>query len=91
MVWKRQWAQTGKQEVPSEHKEELYCEHWHKLPREMMKTLPLGLSLDGFKSYLDVVLGNLLWVSAWAEELNQVTYRGPFQRQSFCKNVIMQC
>lgn len=48
--------------------------HQHKLPREAVNSP----SLETFKNYLDMVLGNWLWVALleWGE-LNQMTSRGP--------------
>ncbi len=60
-------AQTGTQEVPSEHQETLFfpvrmTEPWNRLPREVVESP----SLEILKNYLDMVLGNWLCV-AWLE------------------------
>lgn len=50
-------AQTGAQEVPSEHQKP-FCivrmtKYWHRMPRDVE-----SLSLEIFQSHLDMVLGN---------------------------------
>lgn len=44
-------------------------EHWHRLPKEIVESLPLEM----FKTQLDMVLGNLPWLSrswpAWSWEV----------------------
>ena len=49
-------------------------EPWHRLPREAVESP----SLEIFKTRLDTVLCNLLWV----------THRGPCQPRTFCDSVI---
>ena len=66
---KRPWAQTGAQEVPSEHQEH-FCavqvtEHLYRLPRGCRIS-----SLEIFKGCLDVVLGTQLWASLRLEHMD---------------------
>ena len=67
---RRQRAQTGTQEVPSDHQKH-FCavqvtEQWHRLHRGC------GLSsLEIFQSHLDTALGTLLWVSLLEQGLEQ--------------------
>ena len=83
----RQWAQTGPQEVPSEHQETLLSvrvpEHWHRLPREVVESPTLEI----LRSCQDTVLGNRLWVAL----LEQKTSRDPFQPQPLCDSVMTWC
>ena len=48
-------------------------EHWHRSPRGCEDS-----SLDVFKSYLDVVLGTLLWVSSHEQEVEPEDHQQSF-------------
>lgn len=72
-------AQSEAQEVPSEWQETLfYCQDDQALTHVAQREAVKFPSLESFKSYLDTVLGNWLWVALleWSE-LNQRTSRGP--------------
>jgi len=61
-------------------------ECWKRLPREVVGSP----SLEIFKSYLDMVLGNQLWVALVEQEgLDQMSSTGPFQPQPCCDFVIL--
>ena len=54
--------------------------HWHRLPSEVVD----ALSLEMLKVRLDGALSNLILLSVFiAGELDQVTFKGPFQLKQF--------
>ena len=54
--------------------------HWNRLPSEVVD----ALSLEMLKVRLDGALSNLILLSVFiAGELDQVTFKGPFQLKQF--------
>ena len=78
---KRQWVQTGAQEVPSDEQE-------HFCTVLVAKRL-WGVLLGDLQKPLDIVLGTLLWVSLLEQGLNQVTCRSHFQLHPFYNSVFI--
>ena len=67
---KRQWAQTGTQEVLSECQKMFIVqvmEHWNKLLREVVESWTLRYFYEDLQNYLGMFLCKVLWVSVWAE------------------------
>ena len=89
---KRQWAQTGTQEVLSEHQEKIlllcsWCKTVTGCP-EKLWSLPVSL-LGDFQKLPGHGLGQSAWTGpAWGGGLGQLASRDPFPSQPFCNCVI---
>ena len=81
---KRQWHKPKHRRFPLNIRKHFFTvrvkEHWHRLPREVVVSLLGGLQKPS---------GRVLAVGdpAWAGGLDKLTFRGPFQPQSFCDYV----
>lgn len=85
----RQRAQTGKQEIPSEHQETLYCEV-EKTLAQVVQSSWVFLHGD-----LQKLSGHhpgqaALGCSVWPVGLDQMVSRGPFQSQTVCNSAILR-
>lgn len=75
------------QKVPPEHQETLLLftvrvtEHWHRLPREAVESTLRDIQKPSGHSPEQPVLSN----PAAADNLDKVTFWGPFQPQLFCE------
>jgi len=72
---KRQWAQSGTQEIPAKHQETLpYCADERALGHATQRGCGVS-SLEISKPRLDMALGTLPWVSMLEQGLDQMDLR----------------
>lgn len=74
---KRQWTQSGRQEVPSDHQKVLLCIAGAGVLAQVAQR-GCGLSsLEVSRSHLDMVTNTLLWVSLLEQRLDQMDTEVP--------------